>query len=554
MRRLRHSGCIVAGRTSTFSPRWANPGVWACDNAVSKNEDGILQRRPAAGACRLTTRTTAPFLMADSADLAASPNSRAPRARSAKRRETTVSTETENKLARAARSAQRLAQLSDVPRDDSTFDLFPDDPTRATLEAMTIDIRQGTLTGFELPAEVLAAVGITDDGDALAGESKLARRVTRAAKVDEAASLSRQASVLDERIEPSVTDTAGVETTLQARAPGAAVESVHDAGSNVTATAVAGVAQMDMAAATATSADPVAESQADVATEVANPARNASAKRTAVSAETSAKPAAAASVASGQRAPRAVSPVIPAAPSASSAGLRQAATARTNEAAPSSQLATASPRFASTFAKAASAAGEGSPAGDAASTTLANAPRASSSGAQAQSTQPGAASRTFGMSQTSTATNSAAPELDRARATAFADTVDALYGVIADQRRAATDHSRRMKWMLSIVVAALLVTVAIGITQTMLLMRLTHDSTTQQQRIEQMMLNQQATLSTLLDTDSATVSAPAIVPVTPAAPAAPEADAAPRPAAPPASPKHTARTPHAHKAKTPATH
>ncbi len=37
--------------------------------------------------------------------------------------------------------------------------MFPDDPTRATLEAMNIDIRQGTLHGFELPDVVLAAVG-----------------------------------------------------------------------------------------------------------------------------------------------------------------------------------------------------------------------------------------------------------------------------------------------------------------------------------------------------------------------------------------------------------
>ena len=103
----------------------------------------------------------------------------------------------------------------------------------------------------------------------------------------------------------------------------------------------------------------------------------------------------------------------------------------------------------------------------------------------------------------------AAPELDRARATAFADTVDALYGVIADQRRAATDHSRRMKWMLSIVVGALLVTVAIGITQTLLLMRLTRETTAQQHRIEQMMQNQQAAMASLLDSHVAMANAAA---------------------------------------------
>jgi hypothetical protein len=103
----------------------------------------------------------------------------------------------------------------------------------------------------------------------------------------------------------------------------------------------------------------------------------------------------------------------------------------------------------------------------------------------------------------------AAPELDRARATAFADTVDALYGVIADQRRAATDHSRRMKWMLSIVVGALLMTVAIGITQTMLLMRLTRETTAQQHRIEQMLQGQQTAMASVLDTQMAMANAAA---------------------------------------------
>ncbi len=111
------------------------------------------------------------------------------------------------------------------------------------------------------------------------------------------------------------------------------------------------------------------------------------------------------------------------------------------------------------------------------------------------------------------------PELDRARATAFADTVDALYGVISDQRRAATDHSRRMKWMLSIVVGALLATVAIGITQTVLLMRLTRETTAQQHRIEQLMQNQQAAMTSLLDAHLAMANAAADAPS--AAPSAP---------------------------------
>jgi hypothetical protein len=144
----------------------------------------------------------------------------------------------------------------------------------------------------------------------------------------------------------------------------------------------------------------------------------------------------------------------------------------------------------------------------------------------------------------------ATPELDHARATAFADTVDALYGVIADQRRAADDHTRRMKWMLTIVVCALLMTVAIGIAQTLLLFRLSHQSTAHEQRIEQMMLNQQATLATLLDTDSSTTSLPVSLQV-------PAAPATPTPAAPTATKPaetHVAHAQHVQKRKSAHTH
>jgi hypothetical protein len=157
-------------------------------------------------------------------------------------------------------------------------------------------------------------------------------------------------------------------------------------------------------------------------------------------------------------------------------------------------------------------------------------------------------------------TSATVPELDRARATAFADTVDALYGVISDQRRAATDHSRRMKWMLSIVVGALLASVAIGIAQTVLLTRLTRETTAQQHRIEQLMQNQQAAMASLLDAHLAAASSaataatvappsaastPAVVPRAPAvAPAAAGAELTSR---------RKARV-HAHKAKAPPPH
>ncbi|TDN62890.1 hypothetical protein B0G77_6483 [Paraburkholderia sp. BL10I2N1] len=457
------------------------------------------------------------------ADSAASPNTRVPRSRSTKQRTATVSTETENKLARAARSAQRLAQLSDVARDGSTLDLFPDDPTRATLEAMTIDVRQGTLRGFELPAEVLAAVGLSDGGEPLleGQDAKPARRVTRAAKAGETASASVQTSVLDEREEP---------TLSVANGPGAGMG----------ATAATAMPATDDVAAKAADAAQGADSA---------PANTAAAGQEAAVAEP--VDASASSVAVSR-----VASVLPAAPSMSSSVLRGVAAARASDAAASAQSATSQQRSATSVAKTATALREATASGDAMAAgdvTSKGSPFAGRASAALSTDMPdssvasdGTSARPYVASQPQPATH-AAPELDRARATAFADTVDALYGVISDQRRAATDHSRRMKWMLSIVVGALLVTVAIGITQTMLLMRLTRETTAQQQRIEQMMLNQQATLSTLLDTDSATFSGPAIAPPSPAAPA-PAPAVAPRPSEQPAA-KHATKSRQAHKAK-----
>jgi septal ring factor EnvC (AmiA/AmiB activator) len=101
-----------------------------------------------------------------------------------------------------------------------------------------------------------------------------------------------------------------------------------------------------------------------------------------------------------------------------------------------------------------------------------------------------------------------------------------------------------MKWMLSIVAGALLMTVAIGITQTVLLMRLTRETTAQQHRIEQMMQNQQAAMASLLDTHLAMANAAAANAASDAA-----ASAAPPPVATPAHGKRSARTQYAHKPK-----
>jgi hypothetical protein len=91
----------------------------------------------------------------------------------------------------------------------------------------------------------------------------------------------------------------------------------------------------------------------------------------------------------------------------------------------------------------------------------------------------------------------ASPEPSRARSAPYADTNDALHHVIADQRRALTDLSRRMKWMLGAAVGALVVTVAAGVAQTIVLARLATDAGAQQQRIAQMLQDQQASLAAM---------------------------------------------------------
>lgn len=287
-----------------------------------------------------------------------------------------VSTDAEKKLARAARSAQRLAQLTSAPRGDATPDLFAEDIERATFQAMNTDIRQGTLAGFELP-EVFMAVVQSGAG----AEGAQARRAIRA-----------DGAPLD-------ADSPG--PAAQARRGGKAAS----ASASATRSAAA-VTKPALNEELALAIDTMPEE---------NPAADPNPHESAAPAQ--------GDVAEGRLAP--------------------------------SPLAAA----------------------------LVDADR-----------------------RNHRSSDTAAPELDRARATAFADTIDALYAVTADQRVSSTAHSRRMKTMLTIIVCAMLVTVATGVAQTLLLMRMSRDSALRQQRIEQLMLNQQATLSSLFDTDSANVS------------------------------------------------
>src|SRR5580698_576430 len=70
--------------------------------------------------------------------------------------------EAESKLARAARSARRLAHLSQMPRGAETLDLFAEDTERVLFQATNTDPRQGTLAGFELPEAFMATVCATN--------------------------------------------------------------------------------------------------------------------------------------------------------------------------------------------------------------------------------------------------------------------------------------------------------------------------------------------------------------------------------------------------------
>lgn len=275
----------------------------------------------------------------------------------------------EKKLARAARSAQRLAQLSEGARGGETLDLFAEDAERARLQAMSTDIRQGTFEGFELPEVFLAAVqsncGTASTG-ANATESAASKRAARG----------------------SVASVAPVRGLFQDDPPHVDAPQAHAGKAAGKYGAIAAVTVRSASISTSVAPDDATLSPAALTSALIAGDRDDRAER--------------------------------------------------SEAGP---LAKAN-----------------------------------------------------------------APELDRARAAAFADTIDALYAVMAEQRTSVTAHARRMKTMLTVIVCAMLVTVATGIAQTAVLLRMRHESKLQQDRNEQLMLNQQATLASLFDTDSATVS------------------------------------------------
>jgi hypothetical protein len=331
--------------------------------------------------------------------------------------------EAESKLARAARSARRLAHLSQMPRGTDTLDLFAEDTERVLFQATNTDLRQGTLAGFELPDAFMAAVCATSGID----DSVSATRPARGSP-----ELDHEAPV---QIDLPVDEGAVGDLPVRRDAPSetAAAEPVQGDANPWSDLAVPDPARSDVAAKPWTNGTPASD------------------------ASTSADALDRATDATGPR------PAQPA-----SASVRNVAR---NVAMPKSAAA-------------------------------------SQAGKSWQSQPSSLAAALVGTERSNAASNDATPELDRARATAFADTIDALYAVIAEQRQGAARLSRRMNLLLAFIGCVLAVTMAAGIAQTVALQRMNRENTLQQQRIEELLLDQQATLASVFDTDSANVAVP----------------------------------------------
>jgi hypothetical protein len=358
------------------------------------------------------------------------------------------------KLARAARSAQRLALLSRAPYGAPTLDLFAEDAERATLQAMNTDIRQSSLPGFELPEVFMAAV---PGEDGLSGAARAWR--TGAVPVDGGV-VSSLAAPRDDAVATQMDSQTADAATLDLMFDD--VLAPHEM--------VAGPVQPDPLDDGAQGATPVAASGEEKE-------RGQAAGRRA-------------SAARGRAAARNVSVTEPSPVAAMSEAETVEGKHKRSDATRSQDASTA------------------------ASTPKA-APRAAASPHRGQPQSLAAAlidddhrTRTNASHAVQTPSREASSELDTARATAYADTIDALHAVIADQRGAAAALSRRVKTVLLVVIWVLIVTVATGVAQSIALLRLTRENTAQQQRIEQLMLTQQATLASFFDTDSSIVEAP----------------------------------------------
>jgi hypothetical protein len=405
--------------------------------------------------------------------------------------ETDAQTDAETKLARAARSAQRLALLSRAPYGAPTLDLFAEDAERATLQALNTDIRQSTLPGFELPEVFMAAVSATAEGDDQPASSRAARRGPLSADAsgspdsddtrDDAATLDL---MFDDVVPPDCVVAGPVPPEFQ-----------DDCAGEVLVEVDVGEGERRSRSAKRASAARAKGAARNVAGTVLA-TTGAQSREALDTLDTKAEPAETAASDSADL------------PTPAAAGFPGASPAEIDRAEDTDKISGAA---AAASSKSIEMNGrETRAAANASAPVKAHRTQPQSLAAaligDERRTRPDTASRHQSTSCADEA--KAASELDTARATAFADTIDALYAVIADQRRASAALSRRMKTLLLIVVCVLLVTVATGVAQTVALARLTRENTAQQQRIEQLMLSQQATLASFFDTDSAIVEVP----------------------------------------------
>ncbi|MDN7183157.1 hypothetical protein M0D69_35130 [Caballeronia sp. SEWSISQ10-4 2] len=411
-----------------------------------------------------------------------------------------VESDADAKLARAARSAQRLALLSRAPYGAPTLDLFAEDAERATLQVLNTDIRQSTLPGFELPEAFMAAVSATASADE--GSSASARPVRSgvvsaglseasdiAAPRDDAAAVQTENQTADAAtLELMFDDISAPHSvvagpvrpeSLDDGAGSATVAAALDAGNAQGSNKRASAARAKGAARNVAVTEPsLAATARDVETELRGAADAAREPGDGVTENMNRSPNAGDAPGERNATNAASAPEEPNAPDARNAATKPATPTPLNN--HDTSRATANPYRNPPQSLAAA---------------LIDDDRRTRSSTASSPPAPSTPSRD-------------SSELDTARATAYADTIDALYAVIADQRSAAAALSRRVKTVLMIVICVLLVTVATGVAQTIALIRLTGENTAQQQRIEQLMLNQQATLASFFDTDSSIVEVP----------------------------------------------
>ncbi|WP_296657040.1 hypothetical protein [Paraburkholderia sp.] len=446
--------------------------------------------------------------MAENADTASlSPAREARRAPSKRRRASSIPSDSAHQ---PACEAQQPAQPGEPVRDENTLDLFAGDPAHAPAQTVETGRRRGRSSGGERSRPVRSV----DEADE-ASEVAQAVETLPVAAVEEKVEVSRTIARAEgvaaaEERSPSAVDGGGV--------PGELAAALKPADGIVDGT-VGDERAAEVVAPATDAAQGVAAVESDAAA-VANVPEVVPATVEAPVAE----------------------PMLP------GQALAQAHTARATAAQRPRNGWTAAQAAAADAANATTTTGDTSGSGPMEAAVPGHKPRAETSpvgGRKASETRNAAATiaraAAAAVPAAADTARTARPEPDRARSAASPSTVDALDGLIASQRRASADLSRRMRWMLGTAVGALVVTVAAAIAQTVMLSRVAADARAQQQRLTQMMEEQQAAFAAAL----------ARLPAPPAE--ASSAQAVPQSVARPAAPGPAHRTrraaAHAHRAR-----